>query len=234
MTATDVTPMSLLVHGPSKIGKSEMLLTAPGPIFFLDVEGQTRFLSRQSDRIDWDMTTAIKPKPSNWVRVRINSYEQILQAYQILNAGGHPFRSVVIDSVSELQQKYIDKIAGTKQMETQNWGELLRGLAMLVRQFRDLLEHPVTPLDFIGMTAMSLEKNGRTSPMLQGKMATMLPYFLDVVGYYLPFVDTANGINTRRLYLDPSPFHDAGSRVPFLTGYRDNPHIDEMMRATSK
>lgn len=224
-----LTPMSMLVHGPSKVGKSEILLTAPGPILYLDVEGQTRFLSRQADRMEWDMTTKISPKPANWVRVRISTYDQILTAYQILNTGQHPFRSVVIDSVSELQQRYVDKIAGSKQMETQNWGELLRGLALLVRQFRDLLEHPVTPLDFIGMTAMTLEKSGKQIPMLQGKMATMLPYFLDVVGYYTPFVDTANGINTRRLHLDPSPFFDAGSRVPFLTGFRDNPHIEQMM-----
>lgn len=216
-----ITPMSMLIHGPSKVGKSELLTTAPGPILYADVEGQTRFLTRQADKMDWDMMTAIKPKPHNWVRVRISHYDDILRLYQMLAAGGHPFKSVVIDSVSELQQRYVDRIAGTNQMETQNWGELLRGLAALIRQFRDLLEHPTTPLDFVGMTAMSFEKGGKQSPMLQGKMATMLPYFLDVVGYYTPYVDSANGINVRRLYLDPSPFYDAGSRVHFLKGYRD-------------
>lgn len=223
-------PFSMLVYGPSKVGKSTVMLTGPLPMLFLDVEGQTRFLPWNGRKVDYDMKSeppAYDPANPAWdyVRVRINTFDDMKVAYAWLASGNHPFKSVIIDSISELQQKYVDKIAGTNQMETQNWGELLRGLAQLMRQFRDLLEHPTNPLSFIGITSMMISKNGKLGPYLQGAMQNIAPYLLDVVGYFAPFSEMMTGLNTRRMIFDPSPFFEAGSRVPGIQGFADNPHI---------
>lgn len=228
LDARNVTPpFSLLVYGPSKVGKSTVMLTGPLPMLYLDVEGQTRFLPWNGRKVDYDMISAPPEYDGTWdyVRVRINTFDQMKTAYAWLASGNHPFKSVIIDSISELQQKYVDKIAGTSQMETQNWGELLRGLAQLMRQFRDLLEHPTNPMQFIGITSMMVSKNGKLGPYLQGAMQNIAPYLLDVVGYFAPYSEMATGLNTRRMTFDPSPFFEAGSRVPGIQGFADNPNI---------
>lgn len=175
-------------------------------------------------------------KGVTWLRTRMDTYEKMRTAYAYLASGKHPFKSVVIDSISELQQKYVDKLAGPEQMSQQQWGELLRGMAALVRAFRDLLEHPTNPLQFVGITAMMEDKNGKKIPLVQGKLQQMAPYFLDIVGYYVPFTDLTAGVNTRRLHLSPSPFYEAGSRIPGIADYIDDPTIEgifNMTRSTS-
>ena len=226
-------PTSFLIHGPSKVGKSEVLLTGPGPILYADIEGQTRFLSHQHLRYDWDMVSPFEPPPGTlWVRVRVRTYAQIEQMYAIVSNPNSPFKTFAIDSISELQQKYIDQIAGASQMQTQDWGELLRGLATMIRKFRDLLEEPGN-LECIAITAMSKEVGGKASPALQGQLATMSPYFLDVVGYYVPYEDIANSIFTRRLHMKSSPFHEAGSRIPWTPDFVDNPNLAQLMLSPS-
>jgi len=224
-------PFSLLVYGPSKVGKSTVMLTGPKPMLYLDIEGQTRFLPWNGRKTDYDLVSAPPVYDGTWdyVRVRINTFDQMRVAYSWLASGNHPFRSVIIDSISELQTKFVDKIAGTNQMQTQDWGELLRGLGALMRQFRDLLEHPTKPLEFIGITSMMVMKDGKQGPYLQGALKTIAPYLLDVVGYFAPYVELATGVNTQRMIFEPSPFFEAGSRVPGIQGFADNPDISQLV-----
>lgn len=222
-------PASFLIHGPSKIGKSSLGLTAPGLIAFADVEGQTRFLPHQDKRYDWDMVSPFDPPEGTlWVRIRITEYRQIEQLYSVVSHPNSPFRTVVIDSISELQQKYIDAIAGSNQMDQQNWGELLRGLASMIRKFRDLLDQEGNLECFI-ITAMTKKNDGKATPALQGQLQVLINYYLDVVGYYEPFQDIANNVHTRRLQMEPSPFHEAGSRIPWTPTYVDDPSITRLM-----
>jgi len=222
-------PTSFLIHGPSKVGKSEILLTCPAPILFADIEGQTRFLSNQDKKWDWDMVSPFEPPPGTlWVRVRVTNYSQIEQMYAIVSNPNSPFKTFAVDSISELQQKYIDRIAGANQMQTQDWGELLRGLATMIRKFRDLLEQPGN-LECVAITAMSKKVDGKDSPALQGQLATMINYFLDVVGFYAPFEDIAANVSTRRLHMKTSPFYEAGSRIPWTPPYVDNPNLAQLM-----
>lgn len=226
-------PFSAMIYGPSKVGKSSLMLTAPGKLLFGDVEGQVRFLGGR--RKDWDM---VGPPPEDdgtwdWVRVRINTYDGMRRMFEWLNTGEHPFDSVCIDSISELQQKYIDQEApGGRQMETQNWGTVLRGMAALVRSFRDLLEHPVKPLLFVGITAMETDKAGKARPFVQGQLANMAPYFLDIVGHYVTQTDLTTGISSRVLQISPKPFYEAGSRLPSAQTDIVNPSLMDIFNST--
>lgn len=171
--------LTIVVHGESGVGKSWFADTAPAPRLILDVEGGVRFTP--SEKVAWD-TRQEPAGVTDTALVTVRDLSAVQQAFQWLNAGKHPFRSVVIDSLTEAQKRAVDQIAGTAQMKTQDWGSLLRKMESLVRAFRDLTVHPVKPLECVVFVCGSRTgEDGIIRPNLQGQMGTTLPYYVDVV-----------------------------------------------------
>ena len=221
--------LTILIHGDAKTGKTWACDTAPAPRLVLDVEGGNRFTP--SRKVIWDPTWAPPPADGTWDTcvVYVRDFSTLTRTYQWLNSGQHPFRSVTIDSISEAQQRCIDAIAGTNQMQQQDWGDLLRQLSTLSRQFRDLTMHPTNPLEVVALTAMTRERDGKWQPAVQGALATALPFYFDVLGYlYIQSVSAPDGsmIKVRRMLLSPDPAFLAGDRTDRLPAYMDNPTID--------
>lgn len=212
--------LTMLIFGPSKAGKTRLAATAPGPRLFLDVENGAKFLNTRS--IVWDPKTEDPPAADgSWDTciVHVRDYDIIPRAYQWLLSGKHEFRSVIIDSISELQAKALEQIAGRKQMETRDWGSLLREMTGFMRDMRDLTTHPTNPLECVVLTAMAKEDmQGKAVPYLQGQAANIISYLWDVTGYLavetFPHPDPAQGRYTaRRLYVCCTDKASAGERV---------------------
>lgn len=212
--------LTMLVYGPSKAGKSTIASTAPYPRLIFDVEGGARFLPIIP--VVWDPNTGPPPAADGtWDTciVHCNNYDTLLKGYQWLQLGQHQFKSVVIDSISELQVKLIDQLAGSEQMKMQQWGQLLRGLGDLLRNMRDLTMHPTNPLEAVILTAMQREgTDGKYKPYLQGQIATVVPYLYDLLAYIrveeFPHADPTMGTyRVRRLYVEATDFAEAGERV---------------------
>ncbi len=212
--------LSVLVYGPSKAGKSTLASTSPYPRLILDVEGGSRFLPIVSKL--WDPLTENPPEADGtWdtVVVVTRDYETMLRTYQWLQSGKHPFKSLIIDSVSELQVKLIEQIAGREQMQMQAWGNLLRQFTGLMRDLRDLTMHPTNPLSAVVLVAMEREdKDGQKRPYLQGQSGVTLPYLTDITGYLS--VETVHNpdptlpdYKVRRLHITPDDKYVAGERV---------------------
>lgn len=221
--------ISFLVHGPSKSGKSFLGDTTPGPRLFIDAEGNTRFL--RSKKIFWDPAGPPPEYDGSWETciVLIRDFGNLSQVYQWLASGKHPFRSVVIDSISEVQQRCVDSIAGTDAMKIQDWGELSRRVSALVRSYRDLLVHPTNPLDAIVFTAMTKQgQDGKWYPYVQGQLATSLPYYIDVIGY-LKAQTEEDGAFTNFLLTKAHLSYEAGDRTGIYPTIITNPRIDEMV-----
>jgi hypothetical protein len=173
--------LTIVVHGESGVGKSWFADTAPAPRLVLDVEGGVRFTP--SEKVDWDVRQA-PPEDAETVVVPVRELAVLQQAFQWVNSGKHPFRSIVVDSLSEAQKRAVDQIAGTAQMKTQDWGSLLRKMEQMVRAFRDLTMHPVAPVDCVVFVCGSrTDDAGTVRPQLQGQMGTTLPYYVDVVAH---------------------------------------------------
>ena len=233
--------LSILVHGLSKTGKTWLGDTSPAPRLVLDAEGGNRFT--ESRKVLWDPTTSGPPvADGTWdtCLVFVRDFETIQLAYQWLAAGQHPFKSVVVDSISEVQQRCVDSLVGTDPMKMQNWGELLRKMSDLVRKLRDLTIHPTNPLEAIVIIAMTRKINDdRFVPYVQGQLATTLPYYIDVTGYFFT-EQTENGLQ-RRMLVEPHPQFEAGDRTGRLgtvneeTGVRVGlivePNIEKMLDA---
>jgi len=211
--------LTVMVYGESKVGKSTFAVTAPYPRLMLDVEGGHRFLPIVAKY--WDPMT-----------------EEVLKTYQWLQMGNHHFKSLIIDSISELQVKCIDNIAGSEQMKMQQWGELLRHMGGLLRDLRDLTMHATNPLEAVVLTAMSqITQDGRHRPFLQGQLKIMAPYFYDILGALaieeFPNEDPLGAPHkVRRMYVERTKEYEAGERVQGRLGAiveQQNLSIDMML-----
>lgn len=228
--------LSLLVHGRAKTGKSTFASTTPAPRCYIDAEGGVKFLNFRP--VEWDPRRYAPPEPSDaWdtAVVRADSYDTVLTAYQWLQSGRHPFRSLAVDSISELQQRLVDKLSGRSQMERQQWGELLRSFIGLMRDFRDLTEHPTNPLDAVVLVAMSRQgEDGMYRPWLQGQSAVVIPYLVDVCAATLvqSYIEptTNQPMQAYRLYIAQNAMYETGERAGGrLPDFIDDPNVQNMI-----
>jgi hypothetical protein len=212
--------LTMVLYGQSKVGKSTLAATAPGPRVLLDVEGGARFLPIKP--VAWDPVTQAPPEDTGtWdtAVVSLTEFATLQKAYEWLKSGNHPFKSVIIDSVTEAQVKIVDSVAGRNQVKMQDWGEILRSTTGLMRDMRDLTMHPTNPLTSVVLIAMETEgQDGKKRPWLQGKSGVTLPYLFDITGHLrveeYPNPDpTQANIRVRRLVIGPNDEALAGERV---------------------
>lgn len=225
--------LTALVHGDSGVGKSWLGASAPGPRCIIDAEQRGSYTP--GTKVRWNPREAPPTglDADTSVLVTIRDFADLKLTYDWLASGKHEFNSVVIDSLTEVQQRLIDSIAGSAQMQTQDWGVALRELESYVRKFRDLREHPSKPLWAIIVLAGSHEKNGKQRPMVQGQLSNKAAYHFDLVGYLDNDLD-ANGQIVRRMLIRPIGLYQAKDNTDLLGRhyghYIFNPDISEMLR----
>ena len=210
--------LSMLIHGPSKAGKSTLAATAPAPRLLLDAEHGHKFLPLKITY--WDPSEEPPEFDGTWdtAVVVVRKYDDVLQVYKWLQSGRHPFKSLIMDSISEIQAKCLEQLAGREQVKTQQWGELLRHMTGLMRDIRDLTVHPTHPLNAVVITAMTTHKDDKWRPYLQGQSGTSAPYYWDITGYItteeFQHPDPTQGTYVvRRLYVGPHNDYVSGERV---------------------
>lgn len=229
--------LSVLVHSDTKVGKSTLGNTTPSPRLLLDAEAAYRFLPGK--KVFWNPVSEAPPEyDGKWETcvVLVRDYTTMTRAYEWLNSGQHPFRSVTIDSISEIQTKCKDNLTMDGRMSIQLWGDLLTHMERLIRGFRDLTEHQTKPLEAVVLTAMTQMRDNKYRPYVQGQLQTKLPYFLDVIMYMYveevadPNDPSAAPVKMRRGLTQPHPMFEAGERVQGrLPAVLDNPTISGML-----
>lgn len=231
--------LTILVHGETGAGKSSFAVTSPYPRLLLDIESGYRFLPIKTVR--WDPSIEAPPvADGSWDTcvVVVHNYDTVLKVYEWLRSGQHQFRSLIIDSISELQVRFFDQLAGDEQLKMQQWGEVLRKMGGLLRNIRDLTTHPTNPLEAIVLTAMTRQdKDGVFRPYLQGQLAVMAPYLFDILGALVvesfQHPDPTQGrYSVRRMYIERTPTHEAKERVQGRLGSiveQDNLNVDQML-----
>jgi hypothetical protein len=208
--------LSMLIYGPSKVGKSLTGASTPWPRVIFDVESAARFLPLKA--IPWDPANPppAAPKKGEWdtAVVSIRSWQDAIRTLQWLKEEPHPFVSATVDSISELQYRYIESVTGRDQMKIQDWGSALREVGGFVRDLRDLTMHPTRPLTAVVITAMARQdpNTGMMKPYLQGQLGTQIPYLPDVTAY-LHVEPGVDGVETRYLETRRNAQWEAGERV---------------------
>lgn len=195
--------LTILLYGDAGVGKSRLAGTCPTPRLILDVEGRAHYLPGKSVR--WDPYKDEPPVAGDWDNciVSVHNFDVLARAYSWLNSGKHPFKSVVIDSLTEAQKRYIDKLVGMEQLEQQDWGSVLRHLESLVRNYRDLTLVPTNPVECVVFVAGETQDDGKRRPLLQGALRKGLPYLVDSCGYLYITHDANNNVQ-RNLLVQPT------------------------------
>lgn len=191
------------IHGEAKAGKTTFASKSPQPILFFDAENASKFLFTENpgDKVYWNPITQpmpIRNKDNLWkaVVVIVESYEHIEKALEELRSQPHPFRTIVFDSISEIQDKLSKSILRGKkhsQLQLQDWGAMASRMGELLRAFRDLPVHADSPLVAVVFLAMSKtpttrEKDGsvtygKTFPVIRGSAKDLIVYMTDLMGH---------------------------------------------------
>lgn len=211
--------LSVLIHASAKQGKSSLSVTAPAPRVYCDVESAARFLEAEGriKPVKWDPSNKNPPPvyDGTWdtAVVATRDFETVEAVYKVLNSGDHPFNSLIIDSISELQFRYVDNLTGRQQPTMQQWGGTYRDVGGFVRDIRDLTMHPIKPLEAVVVVAMTRQIDGKYVPWAQGQLQTVLPFLLDATTYLYVDNDPNTGQPVRMLLTQPTGQFEAGNRI---------------------
>ena len=210
--------LKALIFAPLGYGKTRFAGTAQldkrtSPILVLDYEAGTTVLKGiqpEVQRISMKRDTAME----TWAL-----FDQI---YTELASGNHPYKTVVIDSLSELYQLALltrtempgRTAARIDHLDQDDYGVVGLNIRKLVRKFRDLPMHVI-------MTCMAMEevdvlRGAVKRPALSTSLRVDVPGMFHVVGY-LSKVELKEGDKTREgraLLLSGQKNIDVKCRLP--------------------
>ena len=232
---TGVAPASFLIYGDSKVGKTWLAASAPKPLLTLDAEaGGMRYVpGRQTV---WDVMSDDPPAMDDHdiCTVQVRNVQQLDATRDWIISGKHPFRSVVLDSITDFQSRFKRSLTnnGQKDMGFSGWETLLSRIESTVVDLRDACEDSDQLLCFVVVAGAENKdrENVQQYPMMKGQIKRVLPYKLDVCGYLSQQTD--NDGNTRRLLqVEQSPSIFAGNRLGgAVDSYIWDPDLSDIMQ----
>lgn len=193
--------INMLVYGDSGVGKTTFAGSADDcpdlrPVLMIDFEGGTESLVRSYPDVQ---------------QVRVTTWKEMQAVYDELQRGKTGFRTVILDSLTEIQKFNMYSIMEDLQKmrpdldpdvpTMREWGKNLEQMRKFVRAFRDL------PMNTIFTALKKDDKNDRTGmvttmPSLSGKLAGEVAAFLDIVAYYyVKRIGSGEDAEDRRLLL---------------------------------
>lgn len=164
--------LNVLIYGPSGAGKTRFSGTCSPRFKPLILSAESGLLS-------------LKQTGQTFDYVKIDKWEQVEEVRLELRHGKSKYDTVIIDSVTEIQQVCMDRILREERIEKariQDWGTLNQRMAATIRDFRDM-DHNLI------VTALSDTQNdeetgsSRILPMVQGKLREQLAGYFDLVVY---------------------------------------------------
>jgi len=215
-----------LIYGDSGVGKTVLAGTSPKPLI-IDVEGGT--LSLRQFGIKADV-----------VRVKdFSAMREIRDELQKTENQGR-WETVIIDSLTELQRRSMEAVM--KLTVAQNskrdpdvpgigeYGKNGEVIRKVIRQFRDLPMHVIFVCLQLDMTDSDTGLP-IARPMLQGKLASEVPQYMDMVGHLTvrQSVEEGNVRKDRVLNIDHGGRFSAKNRLGGLPPQVVNPNFSEII-----
>jgi hypothetical protein len=206
--------VSMVTYGRSGTGKTTVSSTFPKPILLLDIKEEgTDSIADYSD-------DEIKVLP-------VESWDDIEQAYWYLESGNHPFKTVVIDTVTQMQDVCMKDVLEQERRDfptQQIWGTVSGLMKRWLIDFRDLpMEVNFLAQERVHETDSDddgEELDPSVGPRLMPSVAGTLNAAVKVIGYtYIQEVvkKSTSGIKRDkeyRLRVGPHPYYITKIRKP--------------------
>ena len=214
--------LNLLVYGVSGAGKTTLAASAQDSpygkdVLFIDVEGGTRSIS---DRPDIAVYHPVK-------------WDDLRDVFQALNAGGHNFKTVVVDSLSEVQTMALKSVVGDVATPGQrSWGATNEKLIDFVRALKGLAYTQQINSVFTALVREEKDQNGAllARPAMTPGSTLNVTAAVDNVGYL-----TKDAKGKRILYLEGTNNFIAKTREPIkgrkLPAAFENPTLVDVLAA---
>jgi phage nucleotide-binding protein len=202
--------VKLLVYGQSGAGKTTLIKTLPDPIV-LSAEGGLLSLH------DADLPY-----------IEISDMASLQEAYKwLLSDEGKQFKSVALDSISEIAEVLLNAEKKVAKDPRQAYGAMQEQMADIIRAFRDL---PGMNVYMSAKVEKTQDEMGRIlySPSMPGnKTGQSLPYFFDEV-LALRVEKDADGVTQRALMCDSDGLWLAKDRSGKLSAW-ESPDLGEII-----
>lgn len=166
---------NILIYGPPGTGKTTAAASAPGPIFYLNAEGESR------------LRYARRHHGSDKIReFPLTGRKSLEDAYLYLKKGGDGEKTIVVDSLAEMYAKILVDVAKDDLHVTlPEHGDTQTIMERFVRSIRDL------PQNVVLIAHEETEQNKATGELLTRpstliggrKLMPKIAAMMDVVGY---------------------------------------------------
>lgn len=150
--------LSILLHGQPGHGKTTTAMSAPGPVLYIDGENSAEHLNIRRDGevsypdlVIWKNPAASVPtvEEGEVCVMPFSDISTVRELFKVLERGEHPFRSIIVDSLTEINDCVKAEIRSEKAqeygydsskafgMEFADWNRTAGVLTDLMRSARD-------------------------------------------------------------------------------------------------
>lgn len=230
--SSDTPYLNLMVYGGSGVGKTLFTGTAAtieemSPMLFIDAE-------------DGELTLSALPDAKIDI-VSLTEWKKLQQVYNDLHAGKHPYKTVAIDSGTEVQQLAMNDVLGTTGRvldvgitpEFKDWYKNTEQMRRMVRAFRDLpMNTVITALEMESEDPRTHRKMKR--PAFSNKLSAQIPAFFDAVFYMYVKEVKGDVPNERKILTDKTDAAVAKCRIQGMPLVLDNPTVPTIYKYLMK
>ena len=200
---TSLTDLTVLLYGPTKIGKSTWCAQAPDVLFLATEAGLNNLDAYQ---------------------VAISTWEQLLAACAEIASGEHPFKAIVLDTVDNAFRMCAEYVCAKHKVEHESDLAYGKGYALVNNEFYRVLNKLALLPYGLFLVSHSMEKEvetrtgkvTRTVPTLPEKARKIVLGMVDMVLFCdLDVAPGADGKPTWRRVMrtKPSTGYEAGDRT---------------------
>lgn len=216
----DAHHINAMIYGQPGAGKTTLASSAPAPLIMDFEEGAIA-----SARVSGNKHARV---------VKIGSMADVRKVYKYLSSGEHPFKTVVLDPLGELQRLVMDEIvrkfpnvkrAYDNLPSMNDWQKALNDATKLVTMFRALPMHTVV----IAHAEIPEHEEDMVNPLASGKnFKQFIQGAMDLLGYL--YIEQDGDEATRKLLTSSTATVVAKNRGGYLPPVIENPNLTEIFQ----